>query len=302
MIDSITGFHIEPTNICTLKCGGCGRTQLIEQWPQHWRNHSLDIDILLNFLDVDLAGKDIALCGNYGDPIYHPEFIEFVRRLKQRQAHLTIVTNGSYKTREWWQELTALLDSKDTVRFSVDGLPDTFTQYRINADWESILTGMQVVAQARCHSEWKCIAFAFNQADLDCIKKLSEDIGIKKFRMELSERFDERLQYLAPDTSLIHKRYFPQVEWKTNKSDRRVEPRCGGGKEHFISADGHYSSCCYLVDYRFYYKTPFGKNKPEYNINTHTLSEILQQPQTVEFYQNMEQNPLCQFTCPPLNG
>ena len=84
----ITGFHIEPTNICTLKCEGCARTRFIDQWPQHWHNHSLDIDQLLNFLDVDLSTKTIKLCGNYGDPIYHPDFINFVKKNQRNWSNV----------------------------------------------------------------------------------------------------------------------------------------------------------------------------------------------------------------------
>jgi organic radical activating enzyme len=99
------GLHIEPTNICTLKCPECSRTKFLDKWSNHWKNHSLDVDQLLNFLDIDLNQVPILLCGNYGDPIYHPDFINFVAKLKQKGAVLQIVTNGSYKKESWWEEL-----------------------------------------------------------------------------------------------------------------------------------------------------------------------------------------------------
>ena len=302
MIDSIKGFHIEPTNICTLKCPGCARTRFIEQWPQHWKNHSLDIDQLLNFLDIDLTDKKLVLCGNYGDPIYHPDFINFVKRLKDRGAVLSITTNGSYKTQAWWEELVGNLSSSDLVTFSVDGTPDNFTQYRVNADWDSIRVGMEVVAKARCDSSWKYIPFAFNQHDIEAVEQLSQSIGIKNFRVELSDRFDEQTQELIPDASLLGSRYAPHAKWKSNKPKSKVTPKCQSNKEHFITAEGYYSPCCYLADHRFYYKTPFGKNKNQYNIRQHTLSEILQQPQTVEFYQTLDQQSGCQYNCPSTVG
>ena len=202
MIETINGFHIEPTNICTLKCSGCARTRFIDQWPQHWKNHSLDIDQLLSFLDIDLTGKKIVLCGNYGDPIYHPNFIDFVKKLKARGAVLSITTNGSYKSQAWWEELVSNLSSSDFVNFSVDGTPDNFTKYRVNADWESIKIGMDVVAKSHCDSSWKYIPFAFNQQDIETVKQLSQSIGIKNFRVEPSDRFDEQTLELIPDASL----------------------------------------------------------------------------------------------------
>ena len=118
----IAGLHIEPTNLCTLKCAGCARTRFIEQWPQHWHNYNLDIDLVLKFLNIDLTGLPIILCGNYGDPIYHPNFIDFVKQLKQRNAWLHIITNGSYQKATWWQELTKVLDKNDTITFTNSGI------------------------------------------------------------------------------------------------------------------------------------------------------------------------------------
>lgn len=298
----VFGFHIEPTNICTLKCSGCARTRFIDQWPQHWKNHSLDITELLKFIDIELVNKKINLCGNYGDPIYHPNFIELVTCLKARGAIISITTNGSYKTHEWWENLVSNLTSSDTIIFSVDGTPENFTQYRVNADWKSILIGMHVVAQSTCNSTWKYIPFLFNQDNIEEVKQLSKDIGIKHFQVEFSDRFDEKTEFLKPDSTLLGPRYGNQVQWKSGNLDTTVDPKCIQGKEYFITADGYYSPCCYLADHRFYYKTQFGKNKTQYNIRHHTLTEILQQPQTVEFYQTLDQQPGCQYNCPKIAG
>jgi organic radical activating enzyme len=252
----------------------------------------------LTFLDIDLTGKKIVLCGNYGDPIYHPDFIDFVKRLKDRGAVLSITTNGSYKTKSWWEHLVSNLSSVDLINFSVDGTPDNFTQYRVNADWDSIQVGMEVVAKSDCDSSWKYIPFAFNQQDIESVEQLSQTIGIKNFRIELSDRFDEQTRELVPNVSLLGLRYIPQTKWKSDTSDLTVNPKCQSGRDHFITAEGYYSPCCHLADHRFYYKTPFGKNKSQYNIQQHTLSEILQQPSTVEFYQTLDQHPGCQYNCP----
>jgi organic radical activating enzyme len=298
MIDSIKGFHVEPTNICTLKCSGCARTRFIDQWPQHWKNQNINIDSLLRFLDLDLTNKKITLCGNYGDPIYHPDFIELVVQLKARGTTLLIITNGSYKKQNWWQELVSNLDSTDSITFSVDGTPENFTQYRVNADWESIQIGMDVVANSHCDSSWKYIPFAFNQTDIEQVKKLSQTIGIKHFYVDPSDRFDDQTRELIPAAALIGAQYSAQVAWKSNNSKSTVDPKCQSGREHFITAEGYYSPCCFLADHRFYYKTPFGKNKKQYSIDQHTLSQILERPHTIEFYQELDQQPGCQYSCP----
>lgn len=301
-MNDITGIHIEPTNICTLKCSGCARTRFINQWPQHWKNHSLDIDQLLNFLDIDLTDKSIGLCGNYGDPIYHPDFIELVSKLKARGARLCITTNGSYKKQDWWESLVEQLTSNDVVTFSVDGTPSNFTEYRVNANWESIETGMKVVVNSSCQSVWKYIPFSFNQNNIAEVEKLSKQIGIKKFQPEPSDRFDDQTFSLKPDNKLLGARYSAQENWKFNNRSTSIDPKCNQGSEHFITAEGYYAPCCYLADHRFYYKTQFGKNKPQYDIRHYTLTKILQQLPTVEFYQTLPQQSGCQYNCPTING
>jgi MoaA/NifB/PqqE/SkfB family radical SAM enzyme len=295
----ITGFHIEPTNICTLKCEGCARTRFIDQWPQHWHNHSIDIDQLLRFLDIDLSTKTIILCGNYGDPIYHPDFINFVKRLKDTGVTLFITTNGSYKKKEWWQELTELLTPNDSITFSIDGIPENFKQYRKNADWASIQTGIEISVGSQCETVWKYIPFSFNESSIDQAEHLASQLGIDKFVISPSDRFDEKTIELIPKSvEFIGNRFDSQQKWKDNRAVTYVNPKCHTGNQHFVTADGFYSPCAYLADHRFYYKTPFGKNKKQYDIRNATLSELLARSAVVEFYTSLEQQSGCQYSCP----
>lgn len=298
MTQAVAGLHIEPTNICTLKCPGCARTQFIDQWPQHWKNHYIDIDSLLRFLDIDLNNIKIEVCGNYGDPIYHPDFIDFVKKLKDQGSILTITTNGSYKKKHWWEELVDNLTDQDSIIFSIDGTPENFTEYRINADWQSIQEGLEVVAKSACDSSWKYIPFSFNENNIEAAEKLSKQIGIKNFLVDPSDRFDNNTLHLIPTNGLLGPRYNPQNYWKSNNRYLSMEPKCQDGNKHFITADGFYSPCCWIADHRFYYKTQFGKNKKQYDITKTTITEILEQETTVQFYQNLKQNPGCQYNCP----
>lgn len=299
MLNKITGFHIEPTNICTLKCEGCARTRFIDQWPQHWKNHSIDVDSVMKFLDIDLTGLHISLCGVYGDPIYHSDFHNLIQQLKDRGSRIGIVTNGSYKTAEWWETTAGILTKDDNIVFSIDGLPGNFTEYRKNADWDSIKIGIDAMVASDCKTIWKFIPFSFNQGDIATAEQLAKDLGIDEFKAEYSDRFDEKTQYLIPDYQLLGKRYTLQNEFKQGEV-LAINPRCRNGKEHFISAAGYYSPCCFINDHRFYYKTMFGKNKTQFDIGQTTYSSLMQQSEVVEFYKTIPQSPIavCQFSCP----
>ena len=72
-----TLFHLELTNLCTLKCPGCHRTQLKNEGIE-WQIHSIKLADLQYFVDVDISDSLINLCCNYGDALYHPDLINIL--------------------------------------------------------------------------------------------------------------------------------------------------------------------------------------------------------------------------------
>jgi MoaA/NifB/PqqE/SkfB family radical SAM enzyme len=297
MIPKIKAFHIEATNICTLRCSGCARTRFLEKWPQHWKNHSLDTEQLLAFLDVDINGVKFRLCGNYGDPIYHPNFINMIHELKKRGAFVCITTNGSYKSQDWWKQLCGILTDMDSIQFSIDGTPENFTKYRVNADWDSIENGIEVCVDLGIYTIWKYIPFDFNQQDIDRARSMAEKLKVSEFLLDPSDRYDSNTAHLIPAKNLLGWRKLAR------ENNHGVNPRCYQGHDHFITATGHYVPCCFLADHRFYYKNIFGKNLDLFDIRTTTLTRILDRPQVIEFYSNIEHDPIsaCQYNCPKLS-
>jgi len=121
------------------------------------------------------------------------------------------------------------------------------------------------------------------------------------FDISPSDRFDQQTEHLRPTTNLVGVRYHKQQQWKKHNELIAVAPKCASGREHFITADGHYSPCCYVADHRFYYKTDFGKNKNRYSITNTSLTGILGQPTVIDFYQSLDSVSACQFNCPKID-
>jgi hypothetical protein len=297
MIPQVKGIHLEPTNICTLKCPGCARTRFINQWPNHWKNHSLDKQVLLRFLDIELSGIHIDLCGNYGDPIYHPDLAGLIHDLKNRGAVISIVTNGGHRKQSWWQELVKELSPDDLVTFSIDGVPENFTQYRINGDWPTTQDAIKVCVESPCKTAWKFIPFSYNENNIEQARQISQDLGIDQFQISHSDRFDEQTMHFKPNEKHTGPRWSNQQNWKQSRSIKKINPKCNNGLSHYISAEGYYMPCCFIGDHRFYYKTQFGKNRKQYAIDTVTLSEILNDPTMNGFYDNLNEQSVCQFNC-----
>lgn len=300
MLDNITGFHIEPTNICMLKCPRCSRTQFIDQFGiQKWKNQEIDLESFKQFFDIDLTDKRFELRGNDGDPIYYSSLIPMVQWIKEQGATVAITTNGSYKKESFWLELSSVLNEQDIITFAVDGTPDNFTQYRVNADWESTELAMRIMSASSALTKWKYIPFSFNEDTIDEAKVISQTLGIKEFYLDPSDRWSGQNDPLHPKLT-TGRREVSIVNWQ--KSTKiQIDPACTTKhNHHYISAAGYYMPCCFVGDYRFYYKSEFYKNREQYNISKTTINKVLNNTQ--EFYSTLEKSPrdYCTFNCPKL--
>lgn len=316
MLDQIKGLHIEPTNMCTLKCPRCSRTTFLEQFKiKNWENQNLNLDHFKKFIDIGLDGLGVGLNGNNGDPIYHPNLLDLVSFLKLKGAKIIIHTNGSYKSVEWWKQLNRLLDHNDIVNFSIDGIPDNFTTYRINADWSSIKNGIEVMVSGSAKIIWKYLVFKYNETSIDTARNLSIELGMNDFVTVNSDRWIENDEF-KPSTYVkvndesdigmldngihIGGRDKAIAVWKEKTVDLDIKPICKiTNSMHFISATGFYMPCCWTGDHRFYYQSEFYKNKDLYDISKTTLSTLLSKTETINFYNNIEEikPKYCTFNC-----
>jgi len=297
MLESIKGFHIEPTNICTLKCPKCSRTKFIEQFPTKWKNQELNFDHLVNFIDIPITNMRFRLCGDYGDPIYYSKLFDLIKWVKSNGACISLHTNGSYKTSDWWREISSLLDCNDAVIFAIDGVPHNFTKYRINADWETIKAGIEICSQT-AHTVWQYIPFKYNIDFIEQAKQLSKDLGIKEFLLHASSRWDSQDDPYRPDNNYVLSTD-KEIKFRKNIRADEITPRCKSTQaEHYITSLGYYAPCCHVPNHNFYFKTEFYKNKNLYDISKTTLTQVLEQTQN--FYNTLEQTkPIyCIYNCP----
>jgi organic radical activating enzyme len=315
MLESIRGIHLEPTNICTLKCPRCSRTEFIKKFPKKWKNLNLNFEDLKNFLDIDLKGKLVALNGNYGDPLYYPDLIPLIKYFKSAGCNIIITTNGSYASNATWEQLAEILDETDVVNFSIDGVPENFTQYRVNADWPSIERGISIMTKSRAKTVWKFIVFSYNINDIETAQQLSKNLGINEFVLNNSDRWDDVNDWLNPkryvdtgyktETGILSNGSFDGnrndsiIQWKNSNNKNDINPVCKiTHSMHFISASGFYLPCCWMGDHRFYYESDFYKQKEKFAISKTTLSQVINNLK--DFYNNIEtiKPKACTFNCP----
>ena len=196
-VKSIKELHIEATTRCQLACPACPRTYAKDK-------------LKISDIDIDVVVKSarefnlVYFCGDHGDAIYHPNFIEIVRQLKKNYSNIKIYldTNGSGRKIEWWSELSKLLDQHDKINFNIDGVESNNHLYRKNSRWPSILDALTTVKNnSKCQVFWRYIVFKHNEDTVFEAYKLSKELKLDSFTVIESNRYDT-FEFLRPTKSL----------------------------------------------------------------------------------------------------
>lgn len=179
-------IHIEPSSRCTIACPACPRTL-------HRGEYTIDdcdIDLMI---EICRGYSRVVMCGNHGDPIYHPRLHELISGLIAAEPNqkIDIITNGAFRSRGWWKDLAGLLRAGDSVMFSIDGMPNSNHLYRVNSRWESIETAItELRTNSKLYLLWKWILFSHNEDSVCDGMKLASSLGFDRFVMVRSDRYD----------------------------------------------------------------------------------------------------------------
>jgi MoaA/NifB/PqqE/SkfB family radical SAM enzyme len=227
--------------------------------------------------------------------------IQYLKDIKP--IEIVIITNGSHKKLSWWHDLGQLLDHNDSVHFSIDGYDNASNNlYRVNSDWDSIITGLQTLRTASaCKIIWAAIAFKFNEDHLDHMQKFAKQLGVDRFQLTKSTKFgsmypsygtDDPLQPSVRFVSNSHRFERDSValtdtgSWQTipltnkrlfnqTKSRNGVTPLCEiGNKGLYIDARGRLFPCCWVAN-RYNHNSDWQQIAENFDLNTKTITDVL---------------------------
>lgn len=322
-------WHFETSSICTLKCPRCPRVEVPETLVQD----QLKIDFFLeNFSNIDEVSR-VTFCGDDGDPIYAKDFIDIVSFFKNKnpETNITIITNGSYKKENWWEELGSVLNEFDQVHFSLDGWDQKSNeQYRVNCDWESITAGIRSLRKStNAFMCWAAIAFKFNENKIDYMKSMASKFGFDTFQLTLSTKFGshydhyntENFDSLEPSQNYVSQthrferkifnltnRYFDQtLAYQQNLSKynetlkqfagQPVIPLCKiGTKGIYVNSQGYLIPCCWIGN-RYNHNGVSQFLHAENNIKKYGLEAVLNGKHWEKFTSQYNQLSECRSKC-----
>ncbi len=262
-------LHLETTNRCTLKCPACPRTVWQNLIKRPVKKADINLDDLKNFINCK-SGEDfetMLLCGDYGDTIYHSELFKMIKMFRHKKFE--IATNGSYKTREWWTELNSLLTKGDTVTFGIDGLGEENNKYRVNADWKSIETAIDVLSKGPAKLRCQTLIFEFNHEKLNDISSWAESKGMEWFSLK-TMRFgmDKDIVPKNKDNVLEHQLYKDEYE---QKLPMEIDPQCLSAC--VVTSDGYFMPCDWIRNPLTFYRSELYLDKKKW-IDRLKISDI----------------------------
>lgn len=273
MIDfhKIRHVHLEISSRCNAACPDCPRNffgvNIVDNYPQC----DLHLDQVKTIFPGDFVRQldSILICGNYGDFVTARDGVQCVEYFFQENANIKVMisTNASARPDIW----TRLGLTPVEIEFRIDGLRDTHHLYRVNTDWDTVISNAKSFIASGGNAVWHMIVFDHNRHQIEQCRSMSQDLGFRRFqitqqppgernRMPVFDR-DRNLRYVIggydsdTDFEFLRFHHFERDHWLDAEYSVPVDSiRCkakGNGRDHsiYVASNGEVYPCCWLGFY-----------------------------------------------------
>ncbi len=305
-LTEIRTVHLEVTNKCQASCPMCARnisSGIANPWL---KETEITFEQFKKWFSLDFIRqlKRVYMCGNLGDAIVAKDTLKIYEYLREVNPDiiLSLHTNGSARSKEWWITLANL---KVDVTFGIDGLEDTHHLYRVGTDFKKIIENASAFINAGGDAKWHMLVFDHNKHQIDECRQMSKELRFTEFAVKDTVRFkDPWINVLSKEGKTLH-RIYPSEKSKKFKSvlteqkskidsidEKTIDPincKVKEEKSLYIGATGDVSPCCWLD---FDAKEPHNPSNVDFkdrgfvtlNLHEHTLEEIF----NTNFFNNIQ--------------
>ena len=151
------------TTYCQARCRSCSRTNEQTGEKESWlKLDHMTFEQYQRVIDQDLPFGNIIFCGEFGDPLMHPNLAEFIDYGLQKHptATMCINTNGGLRNPDWFKRLYDKHKDRIQIKWGIDGTDhDTNWMYREGVDFQRAWNNM--TSWLGDHS-WHFIIFSWN--------------------------------------------------------------------------------------------------------------------------------------------
>ncbi len=287
-LQEVEYVQIDHTSKCNLICPQCSRVsngQRLKSLPLIELNVD-DYKKIFNELDLSKI-NNVVLCGNYGDVIASKSILDCLRWLRESgyKNHITVITNGAARSHNFWKKLAQIIGTHGRVVFSIDGLEDTNSIYRVGAKWNKVISNVKTFIKYGGRARWDFIVFKHNEHQVDEVIKLAKSLGfeglfIKKttrfvgddhFKGKTNKRFLDFLtkkntvqrieppskdEYRAKSTLNFEKLIETHGSWLNYVNKTPIDCIWKSKNQLFVDFEAKVWPCCWVAD---------GTNQPDYD-------------------------------------
>lgn len=277
-ITDLKQIHIELSSFCNLSCPFCGRQTgpIPERMNKNLSKKSID-----NLLTPELARnlEKIIICGNFGEPTLNPNLVYLIGRMNKLNpdCSIWISTNGFTQSNEWWYCLGKAVRRLNVhMCFCLDGLTDETNKYRGSSVEKVRVHMINYLRGVGCkNTEWKITAFEHNQHDIEEIRKITKEHGMK-LNVKYSWYYDD--EYKKPTVMI------PEAE--TIYNNRCTFLQDGN---FFVTSLGEVLPCCHKIPDFFKY--------PHLLLEDHRIDEIIESSPFKSQLLHINKNSECRKHC-----
>tara|TARA_Y200000002_G_scaffold30367_1_gene22527 strand:- start:435 stop:1055 length:621 start_codon:yes stop_codon:yes gene_type:complete len=176
-------INLDITHRCTLQCQRCNRAIFAARGLKV-PGEDMTME---NFKKIIDYFEEVYFCGQISDPIFHPQFIEFLKLLKGRKT--VIHTAASHKKEEWYKKAFEA-NTNAYWTFGIDGLPKDSHKYRKNQDGEHLFKMACMASKMGLLVKWQYLIFSYNENNIEQARKMAKDNNII-LELQKSSRFWE---------------------------------------------------------------------------------------------------------------
>ena len=196
------GFNIDITFRCPLECPRCQRQKFKDVGKKVW-GYDISLDEIRKLANYF---KSFSFCGQLSDPIHHPQFIEILKLLYEKNIHVNIHNASSFKSMSWYVKAFQAHPNAKWI-FGIDGLPEESCLYRKNQDGEKLF---KVMVESKKYLNkppcWQFIIFSYNEHNIEKARTMALKHQVQFMLVQSSRWLDEN-DPLIPKSSLFKLNY-----------------------------------------------------------------------------------------------
>jgi MoaA/NifB/PqqE/SkfB family radical SAM enzyme len=187
-------LNMDLTHRCPLECIRCGRQTSFRNKGETVPGQDISLE---DFEKITNHFPQISFCGQYSDPIHHPQFLDILAICKKKSINLEVHVASSFKSKKFFIDAFKACPEATWI-FGIDGLPEESHKYRVNQDGVKLY---EIMLESKKYLTikpiWQYIIFSYNENNIDKAKVLAKENNLD-FMIINSARWIDKDDYLRP--------------------------------------------------------------------------------------------------------